>query len=206
MFLKNAAKVANFAVASVIVFGSLWLLDASLESPKAVVVEAETSAPAQEASLVVEEPVDEPEAWLMRQLSESDEREVHALAIALYFEARGESITGQQKVAEVIFRRVIDPRWPNTVEAVIKDGEERLHGCQFSFMCDGRPENPVDENAWTLASFSAGAIYDRYLRGELKVGCAHSYHADYATNTAYFRGLDPVEQVGSHIFYCDRAM
>ncbi|MEY2909484.1 MAG: hypothetical protein RLZZ602_2007, partial [Pseudomonadota bacterium] len=42
------------------------------------------------------------------------------LAVAIYFEARGESIDGQMLVAETIINRVADERWPDTVCEVVK--------------------------------------------------------------------------------------
>jgi spore germination cell wall hydrolase CwlJ-like protein len=50
------------------------------------------------------------------------------IAVAVYFEARGESMLGQRAVAEVILNRVADPRWPETACEVIKQKN------QFSFV------------------------------------------------------------------------
>lgn len=47
------------------------------------------------------------------------EEEYELLAKIVYLEARGECAEGQQAVVEVIFNRVLDPRFPDTVEGVI---------------------------------------------------------------------------------------
>ena len=47
------------------------------------------------------------------------EAELELLAKIVYLEARGESAEGQQAVVEVVFNRVLDPRFPGTVEGVI---------------------------------------------------------------------------------------
>lgn len=129
--------------------------------------------------------------------------EITWLACAIYFEARGESLEGQYMVALSVLARVRDRRWPNTVEKVVRQGEGRLHRCQYSFRCDGKPDRILNENAWTNALFLAADA----LKGK-DVTCAHSYHADYVTSKtalAYFTTLVPHEKVGAHIFYCDRA-
>lgn len=47
------------------------------------------------------------------------EEEYELLAKIVYLEARGECVEGQQAVVEVVFNRVLDPRFPDTVEGVI---------------------------------------------------------------------------------------
>ena len=63
--------------------------------------------------------------------------EINCLAEAIYYEARGESFTGQAAVAEVIMNRVNHRVYPDTICGVVYEGSERVTGCQFSFTCDG---------------------------------------------------------------------
>jgi spore germination cell wall hydrolase CwlJ-like protein len=142
-------------------------------------------------------------------LTPLEENELHWLAKAVYFEARGESDRGQEKVATVVLKRMNNHRWPDTVFEVVTEGKERLHRCQFSFMCDGKKEVISDPIAWKKAQAIAARVYRRFLRQQrlgkaVEVGCAHSYHADYATNTRWFKTLQEEERVGTHIFYCDK--
>lgn len=126
------------------------------------------------------------------------------LACGVYFEARNQSYEGQYWVAQSILNRVHDSRWPNTIEAVVRQGEERKHRCQYSFMCDGKPEHIVNETAWQTAVTIAIEAMEDYYEGE-PVTCAHSYHATYVTNAkalAWFATLTRDEQVGEHIFFC----
>lgn len=55
--------------------------------------------------------------------------ELELLAKIVYLEARGESFEGQQAVVEVVFNRVLDSRFPSTVEEVLMD---RKYGVQFA--------------------------------------------------------------------------
>jgi len=66
----------------------------------------------------------------------------HTLASALYYESRGEPFIGRYAVAHVIYNRIEHPLWPSTIHGVVSDGLERGRSCDFSFMCDGKPENP----------------------------------------------------------------
>ena len=79
------------------------------------------------------------------------------LAMAIYFEARGEPLAGQLAVAQVILNRVASPRYPNTPCEVIQQGpvypsgHPVKHRCQFSFWCDGKQELVMDNGAWRTA-------------------------------------------------------
>lgn len=136
-------------------------------------------------------------------VSTADEVE---LAKGVYFEARSESYEGQERVARAILRRVSDPRWPNSIKAVLSQGEHRRNRCQFSYMCDGKPEHVTNKRAWSRALMVAKRVYRAWQGGE-DIGCAHSYRATYVTSKAalnWFATLQEVEQVGVHKFYCDK--
>lgn len=127
------------------------------------------------------------------------------LACAVYFEARNQDYDGQYMVAQVVLNRVEDPRWPNTVEAVVRQGEEKRDRCQFSFMCDGKPEHIENRQAWEMAlQVAVDAMEDYYQ--DVVVTCAHSYHANYVTSPKalrWFATLQSDGEVGAHEFFCD---
>jgi spore germination cell wall hydrolase CwlJ-like protein len=127
--------------------------------------------------------------------------EFMCLAMALYYETRGEpNLDAGIAVAEVIINRVDDARWPDTVCAVVKqDKGPKPYDCQFSFFCDGRPENPKHKASWERAQADA----KRALQGELLGHQALYYHADYAS-PAWRKQLELVGKVGTHIFYTDK--
>ena len=74
--------------------------------------------------------------------------EENCLARAVYFEARSESELGQLAVAKVILNRVKDPNYPNTICGVVYQGSNRRNSCQFSFACDGLPDDVRQPGAW----------------------------------------------------------
>ena len=137
------------------------------------------------------------------EFSDFQKKEMYWLAKGIYFESRGEAPAGQVKVGEVILNRMIDSRWPKTIEKGVRQGEKRRHRGQFCFLFDGKPDKVVNLKAWQLAVDIAYMLYWRYTRGETGETCAHSYYAEYATNISYFSRLEREEQVGAHIFFCD---
>ena len=122
------------------------------------------------------------------------------LAMAIYYEARGEkNFDAGLAVAEVILNRVNDERWPDNVCAVVKqDKGPKSYDCQFSFYCDGKPENPKNKNLWLRAKEQAREA----LNGKTLGHNALYYHADYVS-PSWSRKLQVTAKIGTHLFYID---
>jgi hypothetical protein len=120
------------------------------------------------------------------------------LAEAIYFEARGESVAGQVAVAEVILNRVDDPRFPGTICGVVRQGADRSSGCQFSFMCDGRPERVRDREAFARAGKIAGLMLEG--RPRVLTGAATHFHT-VDVRPRWARRMVKVGRIGDHLFY-----
>ena len=60
------------------------------------------------------------------------------LADAVYFEARGEPLRGQEAVAQVVMNRVFSGFYPNNVCGVVYQNANRHLACQFTFACEGK--------------------------------------------------------------------
>ncbi|MCI4665241.1 MAG: cell wall hydrolase [Neomegalonema sp.] len=133
-----------------------------------------------------------------RYNAKNGESELKCLAEAIYFEARGEETPGQVAVAEVVLTRVDSKYWPNTVCGVVRQGDERETGCQFSYACDGKPEEIKNKKAYRLARRIAKLM----LQGAPRrlTGRATHYHAEYVEPT-WARTMERTNQVGIHIFY-----
>jgi spore germination cell wall hydrolase CwlJ-like protein len=112
------------------------------------------------------------------------------LAVAIYFEARGELAVNQIKVAEVIMNRVDSDRYPNDVCAVVKQDK------QFSFL-NGAPELIIDRksSAWETAKHLADITIQG--GGRTTTAC-HYAHKD--INNFWTKKLKGKE-AGDHIFY-----
>ncbi|MEM9050091.1 MAG: cell wall hydrolase [Pseudomonadota bacterium] len=120
------------------------------------------------------------------------------LSEALYFEARGESVAGQVAVAEVILNRVEHARYPDTVCAVVKQNQHMRNRCQFSYMCDGKPELITEHRAFARAMKIARIMLDGQPR-VLTAGATH-FHTRYI-NPSWSRKLTRTARIGAHIFF-----
>ena len=119
--------------------------------------------------------------------------EMICVALAVYFEARGESLEGQRAVASVVWNRRNDERWPNhTCEVVAQKG-------QFE--------------SWPLIRSEFPRLYGaEYLdltpNESMKTALAHaSYTAETPTTPALFFAqpdllkYKQLEIIGNHVFY-----
>ncbi len=127
------------------------------------------------------------------------EEELHCLALNIYFEARSEPSRGQHAVAHVVMNRVADPRFPDTVCKVVRQGGERVrHRCQFSWWCDGRSDRPRNQRVWERAQAMAHKVY--WGGTEDPTQGALWYHADYVM-PYWGRVFERGPKIGRHIFY-----
>jgi spore germination cell wall hydrolase CwlJ-like protein len=133
--------------------------------------------------------------------------EIRCMAEAIYYEARNQGTLGQIAVGIVIKNRVLDSRWPATACGVVKDGRywrgnPVRNKCQFSYWCDGKPERPVEKEAWTKALQIAYAVNESKI---MIKGLEHAthYHAIYV-RPAWEKELTPCRKIGDHKFYSSR--
>jgi spore germination cell wall hydrolase CwlJ-like protein len=136
--------------------------------------------------------------WLDAQPDPDGDANWACLSEALYFEARGETVTGQFAVAEVIMNRVKSSRFPDTPCAVIKQGTGRRYQCQFTYTCDGHAEVIAEKKAFKRVSKVARAIIDG-VGGDLTDG-ATFYHT-VAVRPSWARKFTETARIGVHVFY-----
>ena len=119
--------------------------------------------------------------------------EANCIAVAVYHEARGESLEGQMAVAKVIMNRAASGQYPDSWCGVVKQP------AQFSFVRHGRfPSVNESSAAW------------RRALGVTRLAVANAvpslsndvlwYHADYVA-PSWGRRLTKVNKIGAHIFY-----
>jgi len=121
------------------------------------------------------------------------DEQANCIAVAVYHEARGETLEGQLAVARVIMNRAASGRYPGTWCGVVKQP------WQFSFVRNGYMPG-VDEGstAWHNAlgvtriaiNNAVPSLSDDVLW----------YHANYVA-PSWGRRLTRVSQIGAHIFY-----
>ena len=122
-------------------------------------------------------------------------KDQQCLALAMYWEARGEGRQGMEAVGAVVLNRVYDRRFPNNTCHVVMQGGERPP-CQFSWWCDGKSDRPKDYKAWQKAM----NIADTML---------HRRHSDPTRGALFFHSTSvspgwqrrKTARIGNHIFY-----
>ena len=121
--------------------------------------------------------------------------EAQCIAIAVYHEARGESLEGQLAVAKVIMNRAASGQYPTSWCGVVKQP------WQFSF---------VNPRTGYMPSVDQASAAWRKALGVTRLAVANAvqsvpseclwYHADYVA-PSWGRRLTKVEKIGAHIFY-----
>lgn len=119
--------------------------------------------------------------------------QMHCLAGAVYFEARGEPLAGQLAVAQVIINRTEDGRFPQSYCAVVAQPG------QFSFMRGRQMPRVRDTSpAWKRAVAVARIAHDGMWESE--AGKAVFFHARYV-RPSWSRSKTRLAQIDTHIFY-----
>lgn len=133
-------------------------------------------------------------------------RELHRQSLAclarnIYFEARGEPVTGQYAVAEVTMNRRASRRYPKTVCAVVYeknwDSIRRRYVGAFSWTEFDTLPDPRGEE-WQRAIAIAEAVY--YGRYTPTLQGATHFHASYI-KPDWAPQKRRVAKIGRHIFY-----
>ena len=119
--------------------------------------------------------------------------QANCIAVAVYHEARGESLEGQLAVAKVIMNRAASGDYPTSWCGVVKQP------WQFSFVRSGR-----------FPSVNQRSVEWRNALGVTRLAVANAvssvpetclwYHADYVA-PKWRNNLRRVEKIGTHIFY-----
>jgi hypothetical protein len=142
-----------------------------------------------------------------RRLGLDGEPRAHAekcLSEAIYFEARGEPYKGQEAVAQVVMNRVFSGYYPHDVCGVVFQAKYRHPVCQFSFACEGKDLNHIEEpDMWEQAQ----KIAKDELDGKIwiaDVGHATHYHA-YWVHPSWVHEMVRLYKLGVHTFYRPRA-
>jgi len=119
--------------------------------------------------------------------------ELTCLAQAVYFEARGEDLTGQLAVARVVINRATSGQFPDDYCSVVTQRG------QFSFVRGGRiPAPNTSSAAWQRARAVARVAHQDMWPSE--VGDSLFFHASHVRPQWAARRAS-VARIDSHIFY-----
>ena len=119
-------------------------------------------------------------------------RELECLATGIYFESKGEPLTGQLAVGKVIANRAASGgRFPGTYCGVL------FQRGQFSFVHGGSLPSVAHSNRQWQTAVAVARIVDQRLQPS-SVGNALFFHARYVSPGW---GLKRVASIGNHVFY-----
>lgn len=128
-------------------------------------------------------------------------KEIHCLALNIYFEARSEDKSGQFAVAAVTMNRVASDKFPDTVCKVVWQRR------QFSWTHDGKSDKPREKQAWNNALTIASTVYRNYFEfqkysngaWDITRGALHYYAPD-IVKPYWARDLKNFTKIGNHVF------
>ena len=196
---QNLTKVVRL----VTFFLGSWLIAQAIIATTGII-----KLPSYEKDILVEIPG--PTVQQMLQV----ERDLDCLARNIYWEARSESFEGMVAVAQVTLNRVAHKSFPDDICDVVYQGPTKAswkdksvyypvkHRCQFSWYCDGKPDDIATVNMSIFDQcyeVAKKVLIDKFRLP--RVNNAIFYHADY---------VDPgwrkprLTKIGRHIFYGDR--
>jgi spore germination cell wall hydrolase CwlJ-like protein len=125
---------------------------------------------------------------------------ITCLARTIYWEARGEQAVSMEAVASVVMNRLGHEGFPNTVCAVVRQGNEQ-GACQFSWWCDGRSDQAKEDDSYAIAKEIARRALNRQLTDRTG-GALYFHHLNVTPSwsTEYLKTV----QIGRFVFYKPR--
>ena len=120
------------------------------------------------------------------------------LALNIYFEARSEPVQGQIAIAEVTLNRVASTDYPDDVCSVVL--QENKDGCQFSWWCDGKSDQPSEHTSLRTSKALARLMLQEGDYITVIGKDAIHYHND-EVSPYWADDMHKLQQIGKHIFY-----
>jgi N-acetylmuramoyl-L-alanine amidase len=123
-------------------------------------------------------------------------KDLDCLAVNIYHESRAEPERGQAAVAWVVVNRAKSGRYPPTICGVVY--QRYRNTCQFSWVCDRRPDTPKEQQAYERSKRIAEAVLSGKYHNP--IGTRMSFHAT-SIQSRYSARSRSRMVVGRHLFY-----
>ena len=121
--------------------------------------------------------------------------DIYWLTQNIYWEARGETPTGQVMVGLVTLERLDSGRWGDTIKSVV------TYPDQFSWYWDDIPNIPLNQHAWNQSK--AIALFSLMIHDKLKNHKIMHYHNDEVL-PYWAKKMDNIMTIGKHKFYVEK--
>lgn len=120
-------------------------------------------------------------------------RQLEALALNMYYEARGEGEEGMRMVGEVTINRTASSEYPDTICGVV------YQKGQFSWVSSKKGKTPKEKESWELAVKIAKDLLDDNVNsyGHLATHFVNLHVA----RPSWTKKFDRVVTIGDHTFY-----
>lgn len=165
---------------------------------KGEVLEEKSSAGGDKKAPAAAQTITKPEAQAVDPHGEEAlDDALTCLARSIYWEAKGEDRPGMEAIASVVMNRLGNGSFPNTVCGVVKEGKES-GACQFSWWCDGRPDDVEEESRYTITMEIARQALNRQLPD--RTGGALYFHGGKVT-PSWDNDYVQTAEFGHHRFY-----
>jgi len=122
---------------------------------------------------------------------------ITCLARTIYWEARGEDDAEIEAIANVVINRLGHEGFPTTICGVVKQGQEE-GSCQFSWWCDGRPDDAEEEKSYSHVKEIARKAINRQLK-DRTAGALYFHNRN--VTPGWSKEYIKTAEVGKHIFY-----
>jgi len=117
---------------------------------------------------------------------------------AICFEGGNQPFKGQVAIGLVILERTESKDFPNTISEVISQDRNPYDGkCQFSYMCDGKPE--VNNGICDMESARKAALFAINLKYALGFKFKALYYRAKYSKAKWGKNL--VADIGDHLFF-----
>jgi N-acetylmuramoyl-L-alanine amidase len=126
--------------------------------------------------------------------------ESKCLALAVYWEGKTETREGQLAVAHTVLNRKKNPKFPKTICGVVSQkAAGGKKGCQFSWWCDGKRDEPTEDENWKEAVESTRLAMQAGAKDP--TNGALYFHSAKIKPPAWAKKRKALGRIGDHIFY-----
>ncbi len=172
--------------------------EASIAKEKAELLEQKSSADNSETLTESIEAITKRQAQSVDPAGKADmDNAITCLARSIYWEANCTNIAEMEAIANVVMNRLGHEGFPNTICDIVKQGQEQ-GSCQFSWWCDGRPDEAQEEKAYARAKEIARRALNQQIN-DSTVGAMYFHNRKVSPDWSdqYIKTVE----IGDHIFY-----